>query len=184
MKRGRIHLQAFSGAKSSQLNHYVIPTFQRHSNLIHVGINDILWSKDISGLKDLPKNLMQLGTTCQSYEIDKVYVSSILPPTRTSFNVGWVNEVIKELCHKSNFDFIDHQNITSNDLWVDGIHLTNSGKAILTRDFAEKVSKILCQNSNFLRSFIRWILQVTQISWEMIHSTYIVSLISLIGQNL
>ena len=107
---------------------------------------------------------MQIGTTCQSYEIDRVYVSSILPPTRTSFNVGRVNEVIKELCHKSNFDFIDHQNITSNDLWVDGTHLTNSGKAILTRDFAEKVSKILCQNFNFLRSFIRWILQVTQIT--------------------
>ena len=51
--------------------------------------------------------------------------------------------------------FIDHQNIISNDLWAVGIHLTNSGKAILTRDFAKKVNEFLCHNSNFQRSFIR-----------------------------
>ena len=60
-----------------------------------------------------------------------------------------------ELYHKNNFVFIDHQNITNNDLWVDGIHPTNSGKAILVRDFAEKVNEFLCQNSNFWRSFNR-----------------------------
>ena len=51
--------------------------------------------------------------------------------------------------------FINHQNITSNNIWVDGIHLANSRKAILARDFAEKVNKFLYQNSNFQRSFIR-----------------------------
>ena len=71
---------------------------------------------------------MQIRTTCQSYNIGKVYVSSILPATRTSIDIGQINEVIKELCHKNNFVFIDHQNITSNDLWVDGIQLPNSGK--------------------------------------------------------
>ena len=106
----------------------------------------------MSELKDLPK---KIGVTCQHYNIGKVYVCSILPSTRISLNIGQINETIKELCHKNNFVFIDHQNITSNDLWVDGIHLTNSGKAILARDFAEKVSEFLCQNSNFQRSFIR-----------------------------
>ena len=57
-------------------------------------------------------------------------------------NIDQINEAVKELCHKSNFAFIDHQNITSNDLWVDGTHLTNSGKAILAGDFAEKIKKI------------------------------------------
>ena len=56
---------------------------------------------------------------------------------------------------QNNFAFIDHQNITSKDLWVDGIHLTNSGKTILARDFPEKVNEFLCQNSNFQRSFIQ-----------------------------
>ena len=61
------------------------------------------------------------------------------------------------MCHKNNFVFIDHQNITSNDLWVDGIYLTNSGKAISTRGFVEKINEYLCQNSNFQRDFIQQI---------------------------
>ena len=105
-------------------------------------------------LKDLPKKIIQIGTTSRHYNTGKVYVSSVLPSTRTSFNIGQINKVTKELCHKNSFVFIDHQNITSNDLWVDDIHLKNSGKAILGRDFAEKVNDFLCQNSNFQRSFI------------------------------
>ena len=53
VKEGRKHL----GAKANQLNHYVIPTldkFDYDCAIIHVGINDILQSKDISVLKELP----------------------------------------------------------------------------------------------------------------------------------
>ena len=82
----------------------------------------------------------------------------------TSFNIDQINEAIKELCDENNFVFIDHQKITSNDLWEDGIHLTNSGKTILARDFTVKLNEFLCQNSNFPKSFIRQILQIPQIS--------------------
>ena len=107
----------------------------------------------MSQLKDLTKNLMQIGATCESYNISKVFASSILPSSKTSTDIDQINEVIKELCHKNNFNFIDHHNITSNGIWLDGIRLTNSGKAILAEDFAEKVNEFLCQN--FQRSFIR-----------------------------
>ena len=95
----------------------------------------------MSELKDLPNKIMPIGITCQRYKIAKVYVNSILLSTKTFFNISQNNEAIKELCHKNNFVFIDHQNITSNDLLVDGNHLENSGKATLSRDFAEKVNK-------------------------------------------
>ena len=42
---GRIHVRAFPGAKSTQLNYYVAPTLEEYSNdaaIIHVDINDIL----------------------------------------------------------------------------------------------------------------------------------------------
>ena len=158
MKEGRIHLKSFPGAKANQVNRNVVPTleeFDYDCAIIHVGINNVLRSKDMSFRKDLPKRIMQIGTTCQHFNISSVYVSSILPSTRTSFNIDQINEAIKELCHKNNFVFIGHQNITSNDLWVDGIHLKNSGKAILARDFVEKINESLCQNYNFQRSVIR-----------------------------
>ena len=91
----RIHLKAFPSAKAIQLNHYV-----------HVGINHILRCKDANRI------------TCQSYNIDKLYVSSISPSTISSIDIGQINEVITTI-------LLDHQNITSNDLRVDGIHLAN-----------------------------------------------------------
>ena len=33
---------------------------------------------------------MQIGTTCQSYNIGKVYVSSILQSTETSTDIGQI----------------------------------------------------------------------------------------------
>ena len=67
VKEGRIHLKAFPGAKANQLNHYFIPTLEEFvydCAIIHVGINDILRSKDMSELKELPKKTMQIGRTC------------------------------------------------------------------------------------------------------------------------
>ena len=48
-----------TGAKVDQLNNFFTPTFEEFDYdcvKIHVGINDILRSKDMSKLKDLPKN--------------------------------------------------------------------------------------------------------------------------------
>ena len=101
-ERRKNNLKTFSGAEANQLNHYVIPTleeFYYDCAIIHTGMNDILRSKDMSELKDLPIKIMQIGTTRQRYNIGKVYVSSILPSTGTSFNIGQIKEVIKELCH-------------------------------------------------------------------------------------
>ena len=91
----------------------------------------------MSELKDLPKKKIQIGTNCQRLNIGKVYISSVLPSTSTSFNIGKINEAVKELCLKNNFMFIDHQSATSNYLQLDGIHLVNSGKAILARYFTD-----------------------------------------------
>ena len=58
---GRIHVKAFPGAKSAQLNHYVTPTLEECSYdaaIIHVGINDILRSKHYDELDKLPGNII------------------------------------------------------------------------------------------------------------------------------
>ena len=89
VKEGRTHLTVFLSVKDNQLNHYIVPTleeFDYDCAIIHVGINDMLPSKDMSELKDLSKKIVQIGTTCQRFHIGKVYVSLILPSTRTSFN--------------------------------------------------------------------------------------------------
>ena len=60
VKEGRLQLKAFPSAKANQLNHYIIPRIEEfHCDcaIIYRGINNILRSKDMSELKDLPKKL-------------------------------------------------------------------------------------------------------------------------------
>ena len=117
-------LKVFSGAKSTQLNYYVRPTldeFQFDDATIHVGVNDILWSKSKNDLRKLPNNIIDIAMTCRSYNIGKIFISSILPSRRTFINTKSINDTLKQLCQENNFAFIDGFQITSNKLWKDGI---------------------------------------------------------------
>ena len=91
---GRIHVKAFPGAKSTQLNNYVTPTLEEYSYdaaMIHVGIIDILRSKHYV-LDKLLGNITKVGNTCQKYNIGKIYNSTILPSTRTNINTYDINK--------------------------------------------------------------------------------------------
>ena len=73
----RIHVKAFPGAKSTQLNHYVTPTPEEYSYdaaIIHVGINDILRSKHYDELDKLPGNIIKVGNTSQKYNIGNMNI--------------------------------------------------------------------------------------------------------------
>ena len=147
-----IHIKAFPGAKSTQLNHYVTPTLEEYrydAGIIHVGINDILRSKH-DELDKLPENIIKVGNTCQKYNIGKIYISAILPSTRTNINTLDINKKLRDLCMKHNFEFIDHEQITSKFLWNDGIHLLDSGKSILGQNFVNRVSNFFRKNDSFL----------------------------------
>ena len=44
-----------------------------------------------------------------------------------------------------NFEFIDHQQITTQFLWKDGIHLLDTGKSILGQNFVKRVSNFFAK---------------------------------------
>ena len=70
---GRIHVKAFPGAKSTQLNHYVTPTLEEYSYdaaIIHVGINHILISKH-DEIDKLPGNVIKVGNTVKCITLEK-----------------------------------------------------------------------------------------------------------------
>ena len=151
---GRIHVKAFPGAKSTQLNHYVIPTLEEYSYdaaIIHVCINDILRSEH-DQLDKLPRIIIRLGNTCQEYNIGNIYIyiSAILPSTRTEINIFDINKKLRDLCMKYNFEFIDHEQITIKYLWNNGIHLSDTGKSILGQNFVNRLSNFFRKNDSFL----------------------------------
>ena len=94
---GRIHVKAFPGAKLARLNHYVTPTLEKYSYdaaIIHVGINGILRSKH-DELDKLPGDIIKVGNTSQKYNIPKIYISAILPSTRTDSDTFDINKKLR-----------------------------------------------------------------------------------------
>ena len=109
-----------NGFRVLQLNHYVTPTLEEYgydAAIINVGINDILRSKHYEELGK-SGNL----ETCQKYNIGKIFISAVLPLTKT------------------NHEFIDHQ-----FLWNDGIHLLDTHRSILGQNFVNRVSNFFAK---------------------------------------
>ena len=76
-----------------------------------------------------------MPNTCQKYNIGKIYISAILPSTRANINIFDINKKLRELFMKYNFEFIGHQQITTEVIWNDAIHLVDIGKSILSQNF-------------------------------------------------
>ena len=151
IQSGRVHVKTFPGAKSTHLNHYVTPTLEEYSYdsaIIHVCIKVILRSKH-EELDKLPKIIIKVWNTCQKCNIRKIYISAILPSTRTNINIFDINKKLRDLCMKHIFEFNDHKQITSKSLWNDGIRLLDTGKSILGQNFLNRVSNFFRKNDSF-----------------------------------
>ena len=157
IKAGKIHLTLFSGAKASQLNHYIKPTLEEYKYdcvIIHVSIKDILRNKNDTDLNNRSDSILEIANTCQNYNIGKIFISALLPSKRTKVNISQINETLKQLCSRNNFIFVEHENIGFDDLWVDGIHLLNSRKAMLGSNFVSEVNRYFGESDNFLENFM------------------------------
>ena len=157
VKGGKIHLKPFPGAKASQLNNYIKPTLEEYKHdcaIIHIGINDILRNKNDTALNNLPESILENANTCQNYNIGKIFISALLPSKRTKGNISQINETLKQLSSRNNFIFVEHENIGFDDLWVDGIHLLNSGKVMLGSNFVSEVNRYLGESDNILGNFM------------------------------
>ena len=64
--------------------------------------------------------------------------------------ISKINETLNNLCLRNNFTFFEHKNIGFDDLWVDGIHFFNSGKAMLGSIFVSEVNRYFGESDNFI----------------------------------
>ena len=156
VKSRKIHLKSFPGAKASQLNYYIKPTLEEYKYncaIIYVGINDILRNNNDTDMNNLPESILEIQNTCQNYNIVKIFISTFLPSKRNNVNISQINETLKNLCSTNNLIFVEQNNIVFDDLWVDVIHLLNSGKAMLGSNFVSDVSRYFGNSDNFLGNF-------------------------------
>ena len=51
-----------------------------------------------------------------------------------------LNNLIKVLCQKHSYSFIDNSSVPSQNLWPDRLHLSNSGKSVLVNSYIVTVN--------------------------------------------
>ena len=143
----------FTSKHSLRLNQHNLiirstPSLEEHSydaTIIHVNINRILRTKHYDKLDKLPGNIMKVANTCQKYNIGKKFISVILPSARRNINIFGINKKSRDLCLKYNFEFINHQQVTTKFLWNDEIHQLHASKSILGQNFVNRVSNFFAK---------------------------------------
>ena len=111
---GKIYLKAFPSAKADQLNHHVKPSLEEYkydAAIIHVGINDILRSKGEKEVNDIPRKIMNIAETCRNYNIENIFIFSIIRCSRTTVDIDYINGKIRELCIQNSHEFISNTQI-------------------------------------------------------------------------
>ena len=155
VKEGEVYLKAFPGAKANQLNYQTIPVIQGNNYdaaAIHVGINDLLSSN--KSVNDICRDIISIGLRCRSNNISNVFISSIAYSSKT--NTGLMqrlNRALYDECRRNRFTLVDNGTVTENDLWVDGIHLKESGKRITANNLINSFNHFL-ESANPFRWYL------------------------------
>ena len=137
IESGKASFKRFSGATSKQLNHYTLPTLIEESPntvVIHVGTND-LKQKDKTK-ENIAKEIMNIGITSRKHGAKNIVISSIV--TRRGVNLDRkrkeANMLLKDMCVKEGFYYLDNDNVTFDKLYKDGVHLVENGSIVLANN--------------------------------------------------
>ena len=134
------YFKCFRGANSQSVNHYVD---EPDSNVydvatIHVGTNDLAPRNKNHPLTDeqIVAIIEETGKKFRSRNIKDIIISSII--TRKDHvedrRRQSVNRLLKEMCLRKNFHYLDNANITRDLLYKDGIHLSDKGEEVFANN--------------------------------------------------
>ena len=139
-------MHCFPGATSAQLLHYLDVNLDNTTDtvILHIGINDLL--QDMANNNNFMKNIEKMVQKCRSFGVKRVFLSGITITTRISCQqLEEIHEQLVSLCEKINIIYIDNRNIFGVHLFKDGLHLLESGKQILAKNFIFNLNNFLGQ---------------------------------------
>ena len=144
MSECKIYVKSFSGAKTSCLKDYVKPSLQSTPNhfILHGGTND-LYSNQTS--KVIARKIVDLATSLKNNHYNVSDSNIILRIDNSKFNAKrWkVNQILSKLCNEKGIYLIDHsKKIKPNHLNKGKLHLNKNSSNILSRTFANEISRV------------------------------------------
>ena len=141
IRHGHARVHSFPGATSKQLLHYLDVNIDDSTDtvLIHIGVSDILQS--VSNMDRLLLNVREMVRKCRLFGVKNMFVSGLVYTRRIRVNI--LNDLQKKLvdiCREMNVYYIDNKNIKGVSLFKDGLHLLDSGKKILAKNFVNSIN--------------------------------------------
>ena len=143
--------KSFSGVNTKALHSYTDYTLSSYNHdiaVIHVGTNDLSPRRGNEYLNEnqIAQQIINIAKNCQSKGVKKVVISSIIKRSDKNMEHRRVltNKEVERMCKDSGFIFLNNDNIGTDKLYQDGIHLSDEGLKL----FADNLIGILhfCSN--------------------------------------
>ena len=135
----KILLKFFPGSKAKQLKHHTIPRLEEHqyvSTTIHVGIHALLKGTLNVSVDSICNDIVESALRCRNHNLGKLFISSIAYGTKANSDlIQQVNRQLYTTCLEYDYDLVDNGAVLKRDLWTDGIHLLESGKTMIAKNF-------------------------------------------------
>ena len=140
----RAIFKKFPGAVASEIKEYASVTINNDvpRGLIAVaGANDISYmrrGKNQPDVLQIAQDIIDIGLNAKNKGVRNIFISSIItrPGFRHEVIRRQVNKILYSMCIYHNFYFINNDNIGLEHIWEDGLHLNDSGAAILKNNLA------------------------------------------------
>ena len=88
--------------------------------------------------------ISSIFTRCPSHNIGTIFISGITRSTQINFQlIRNLNSLLYNACIKYSFKFVDNSVVFKYDIWKDGIHLLESGKAIIANNSISSINYFL-----------------------------------------
>ena len=144
IKNGNPRTHSFPEATSHQLLHYLDVNLDKYTDtvVIHIGVNDILNSA--SNVNGLLLNIKDMIKKCRNFVVKYMFVFGLVYTKKiiTEF-LEHVHLKLVNVCKEMQVHVIDNRNITGFYLLRNGLHLLESGKALLANNFVSNFNNFL-----------------------------------------
>jgi hypothetical protein len=138
----RVQVSTFPGCTTLDMDDYVKPVLRKKPDklILHVGTNSL---KGRENSTHCAEEIISLGEKIKrSISETELVVSCLVTRSDDEMLTRKVNEVnvaLKESCIQKHWKFIDHTNITINQLNQSRIHLNKMGSRMMARNFTNYI---------------------------------------------
>ena len=104
--------------------------------IVHVGVNDLLNGNSQFRINQLIENIKKITQKVVSFGVKKIYVSGLVCTTRIDLpTIERAHVLLSNFLGDTGFVYIDDRKIKCDCLYQDGLHLLDTVKKILERNF-------------------------------------------------